>query len=56
MTHCEVNPENLMSSTGNSQGFDYCLSSLCQVGDNIFMETPTYHLFVKMVQDRKMNV
>ena len=56
MTHCETNPENLMSSAGNTYGFGCCLSNLFVPGDNIFMEAPTYHLFVKMVKDRKMEV
>jgi len=56
MNHCETNPENIMSTTGNSGGFDYCISTLCNWGDNIFMEAPTYHLFVGLVQDRKMDV
>ena len=56
MNHCETNPENIMSSTGNSQAFDFCLSTLLNQGDNVLMEAPTYFLFVKNVAERKMNV
>jgi DNA-binding transcriptional MocR family regulator len=56
MTNCETNPENLMSSTGNSQALDYLISTLFEKGDNFFMEVPTYHLFTKIALDRKLNV
>ena len=56
MNHCETNPENIMSSTGNSQAFDFCLSTLLDQGDNVLMEAPTYFLFIKNVIERKMNV
>jgi DNA-binding transcriptional MocR family regulator len=56
MNHCETNPENLMSTNGNSQGFAFCMSTLFDKGDDFFIETPTYHLFLKIAQDKKMNV
>jgi DNA-binding transcriptional MocR family regulator len=56
MNHCETNVDNLMSSCGNTHGFDFCVSMLFKGDDNIFMEVPTYHFFVKIVQDRGLNV
>lgn len=54
--NCEVNPNNIMSTCGNSQAIDYVISNLFCAGDSFFIEAPTYHLVIKMAQDRKLNV
>jgi len=56
LINCEVNPENIMSTCGNSQAIDYCFSNLFKAGDSFFIEAPTYHLALRMAQDRKLNV
>jgi len=56
LINCEVDPNNIMSSCGNSQAIDYVLSNLFVADDSFFIEAPTYHLALRMAQDRKFNV
>jgi len=41
----EVDPENILITSGSSESFFYLFSLLCQAGDNILTPRPAYPLF-----------
>lgn len=45
-----------MITAGTSSGLDMVLTALTQPGDTVFVESPTYHLAVRILQEHRLNL
>lgn len=52
----EVDPEQLLITSGNSQALDYICTLFTRPGDTIFVEEPSYFLALRIFADHKLNL
>jgi DNA-binding transcriptional MocR family regulator len=49
-------PDEIMTTGGISQGLDQLLSCLTVPGDTLLVESPTYHLAIRIMRDHALNL
>ncbi len=48
--------DEIMTTGGISQGLDQLLTCLAAAGDTVLVESPTYHLAVRIMRDHRLNL
>lgn len=51
-----VDPDEILVTSGISSGLDLALSALTRPGDTVLVESPTYYLAIRILQDRGLDL